>query len=150
MRRRHLVTLLGTAAISGCFSRGSTAPPILGEVDIVNFDYKPHTVHVFIERDGHPVYWADHEATARTSASLGGASLPCVWDGKEGKYIVRARLNTRTKWQSINLTEYDSEILGLSIHIGDTDAEEGAPLRLSIWHTSNARARCQVETTMSH
>jgi hypothetical protein len=98
MRRRHFLTLLGAATSGGCFSLGrSSAPPVLGKISIHNHAYEPYTVHVLVEYNGQPIYWADHEATASNDSGPERAVLPCAWDGKAGNYILRARLDARTK-----------------------------------------------------
>lgn len=148
MRRRHLLTLLGAATSGGCLSLGaSSAPPVLGTVKITNHADEPYTVHVLVERDGHPVYWADHEATAADDGTLGGAPVPCPWGDKEGQYMVRARLDDRTEWRSINLTDYDSDQLSLILTVGDPNTDQGDRPDLTIWHTSNPNERCETATT---
>lgn len=147
MHRRHFLSLIGAAASGGCLSLGrSSTPPALGQISILNHGYEPHTVHVLVERNDQPIYWADHEAPARDDSGPGGGVLPCAWGNKAGKYAVRARLNARTKWHSINLTDYDSEVLGLSLLIGDiTTGRQDTP-DLTIWRTGNPNERCTKAT----
>ncbi|WP_458187114.1 hypothetical protein [Haladaptatus sp. NG-WS-4] len=148
MHRRHLLTTLGATIGGGCLSLGgSSAPPLLGRIFVVNRAYEPQTVHVLAERDGQFVYWADHEATAGDDSGPGGAKIPCAWSNEEGRYVVRARLDTRTTWQSINLTDYDSDLLGLALHVGDENTDRHDTPDLTIWHTSNPSERCETATT---
>jgi hypothetical protein len=150
MRRRHFVSLLGTTIVGGCLSSGSSSTsPALGKVSIVNHGYESHTVHVLIERNGEPIYWADHSATAGDDTGPGGAVIPCVWGNKTGKYVVRARLDERTNWRSINIDDYNSEIIGLSLQIGDVNTGRQDTPDLTIWHTSNPNKRCPDATATS-
>ncbi|MGB9956177.1 hypothetical protein ACOZ4B_07290 [Haloferax prahovense] len=147
MRRRHFVSLLGTALVGGCLSSDSPdTAPTLGQISVVNHGYRPHTVHVLIERNGEPIYWADHSATAGDDIGLGGAVIPCAWGTEAGGYVVRARLDERTEWRAIDIDGYDSESIGLSLQIGDVNTGPRDAPRLTIWHTSNPSERCPTTT----
>ncbi|MCT9098470.1 hypothetical protein [Haloarchaeobius sp. HME9146] len=148
MRRRHLLTLLGAATSGGCLSLGkSSDPTVLGKIDIINHAYEPYTVHVFVERDDQLIYWSTHEATAGDSESAGGAELPCVWGNEPGRYTVRARLEDRTTWQSMNVADAEVSPISISLQIGDYYTERGETPDFEIWHTMNPVEPCETGTT---
>ncbi|WP_458210081.1 hypothetical protein [Haladaptatus sp. NG-SE-30] len=148
MRRRHLLTLLGAATSGGCLSLGeSSAPPVLGKIGITNHAYEPYTVHVLIERDGQPIYWADHEATAGDSVGPGGAELPCAWVNEPGRYVVRARLDGRTTWRSMNVADANVSPISVTLRIGDIHTERGETPDLEIWYTLDPSEPCKMTTT---
>ncbi|WP_146047401.1 hypothetical protein [Haloferax marisrubri] len=59
---------------------------------------------------------------------------------------MRARLDERTEWRAIDIDEYDSESIGLSLQIGDVNTGPRDAPRLTIWHTSNPSERCPTGT----
>lgn len=133
---------------AGAVSRSGGVPsPGARQISAHNHAYEPHTVHVLVERDGRPVYWADHEATAGDEIGSGGSIVPCAWDDEAGTYVVRARLDARTKWQSIDLTDYDSAVLGLILQIGDANTDRHDTPNRTIWRTSNPSERCETTAT---
>jgi hypothetical protein len=154
VQRRHFLVSLVATGLGGCLSLDGTSAPSpgsqLGEVSIVNHDYEPHSVEVSVERDGTQVYSGDHEATAGDGVGLGGASVPCEWGTEVGAYVVEARLDTRTEWESIALSDYDADVLSLLLSIGDGTTERGDDPDLSFWTTSNANKRCSAPTETSN
>lgn len=153
MRRRHLLVSLAVTASGGCLSLGGSSSTSstskLGEVSIVNHDYEPHRVEVSVERDGNQVYRGEPEATAGDDVSPGGVVLPCEWGTEVGEYVVQARIDTRTDWKSIALTDYDADMISLMLSIGDVNTDRGDDPGLSFWTTSNANESCESPTETS-
>ncbi|WP_254536529.1 hypothetical protein [Halomarina litorea] len=146
MRRRRALALLGTAlsAGAGCSALrpGDGPPPTLGTVSVSNYASDPHTVSVVVERDGTAVHSGSYEATARSSAALGGTELPCPWAEEAGRYVVRGRLADAPDWRSVDLSTFDADVVAVLFVVGDATTDPGADSSLTAFTTTNPRERC--------
>ncbi|MFC7202427.1 hypothetical protein ACFQJC_02795 [Haloferax namakaokahaiae] len=138
-RRRllHLGSVALMGGVAGCSSAAEPPHPTLGELDVVNFDSTSYTVHVLLFRAGDVVYWASEPVEPATDHTLGGARFDGYPTESIDELVVRRDDQPKPEWERFDLTEYETDCLGFSIHIGDVDRRN--PGEVSIWKTTNPR-----------
>lgn len=137
------------AGLAGCssFNRDASSTLTLGEMGVLNLDFRPHTVSVAILDDKEPVYWAEMNASAAepeeddssSVATAGGGSFE-GFPAEVGEYLLYAwRDNQPTsEWEMFDFSEVDTSCVGLDIHVGDTEKSRTGDV--SIWHTTDPNA----------
>jgi len=85
------------AGLAGCssFNRDASSTLTLGEMGVLNLDFRPHTVSVAILDDNEPVYWSEMKASAAepegddssSVATAGGGSFE-GFPAEVGEYLL--------------------------------------------------------------
>ncbi|WP_416838086.1 hypothetical protein [Haloferax sp. DFSO52] len=129
-----------TVGLAGCTtaSQQSSQTPQLGELDVLNYDPVPHTIHVVLLDAGEPVYWASADVSPAKNGELGGVEFVDL-PTEPGEYVLHVRADDQPKseWETFDFGEYEVECLGIQIKIEHTNQNAGSDV--SIWKTTNAR-----------
>ncbi|OYR56990.1 hypothetical protein DJ71_26430 [Halorubrum sp. E3] len=137
------------AGLAGCsaFDRDASPALTLGEIEVANLDFRPHTVSVAILDDEEPVYWAEMDISAAEPETDNSSSVATAGDGsfegfpaEVGQSLLYAwRDNQSTsKWEMLDFGEVDASCIGLEIQIGDI--EQSRTGDVSIWYTTDPHA----------
>ncbi|KAB1197777.1 MULTISPECIES: hypothetical protein [Haloferax] len=151
LTRREALRLGGvalTGGLAGCTadSKESSQVPRLGELDVLNYDPTPHTVHVVLLDDSEPVYWASEDVPPAKNGELGGAEF-VDFPTEPGAYVLHVRADDQptSEWEQFDFGEYGVDCLGIQIKIGHVD--QTAASDVSIWKTTNARVCETADST---
>lgn len=109
------------SALAGCAggtSSGSSGTTELGELAVENLDDTAHTVRVLLLDGGDIAYWADQRATPSRGGTTGGATFTGYpSDAASDVLHVRVDDQPQGSWNRLDLSQFDSACLGVSIKI---------------------------------
>ncbi len=104
-RRKYLgKTIAGLSALvlSGCLSNipiGAYGAAELGDIIVINYDYKPHNIHVLVKRGDELVHWSSHHLKAENYARLKN-----TWGDGDVRYTVFMRRDAKNNWKKTDLS----------------------------------------------
>lgn len=152
LTRRTLLRLGGVAlagVLAGCntLEQQFSTPPQLGKLSVINYDPRPHTVHVLLLDDGEPVYWDSKEVNPAEDGEHGGThftKLPTA----PSNYVLQVRADSHpdSKWEHFDFSEYDASCISIKISVGDAEQTDAGDV--SIWKSTNPY-ECEEERTAS-
>ncbi|MEZ3163068.1 hypothetical protein ABNG03_01195 [Halorubrum sp. RMP-47] len=141
------------AGLAGCstLDRGASPALRLGEIEVENLDFRPHTVSVAILDDEEPLYWTEMDVSAAEPEADDSSSVAAAGSGSfegfptqvEGCLLYAWRDDQPTsEWEAFDFGEVHASCLGLNVHIGGVQRSRTGDV--SVWYTTNPNA---CETT---
>jgi hypothetical protein len=112
-RREYLETAtIGffTLFSSGCLSNlpiGSSEAGELGDIIVLNYDSKPHTIHILVKRQDELVHWSSHRLGAEEQ-ELNYERLNNSWGTGNVRYTVYIRRDAKNVWKKTDLSNLPS------------------------------------------
>ncbi|WP_049929096.1 hypothetical protein [Halopiger goleimassiliensis] len=128
-------TPLLASLLSGCVSSVlSTDHPLLGCIEIVNGDTRPHTVHVRVEYEDEEILSKSYTIDGRGEDGRDQVKwIPRQWPDEPGQFRVHLRMDTHSEWVTIESEEELGEYAMQIAYRIDSDGH-GIP----VWETIDA------------
>src|SRR5699024_7500495 len=123
-RRKYLGGLIALSAplVSGCtsdFSFISSGRAKLGDINILNYDDEPHTLHILVEESNELVHWSSHHLEPADHKG-NFASLENTWGGNDRRDTLYARRDQRSSWKKTDLSNLpEGETFDFDVGIQD-------------------------------
>lgn len=143
--RRNALRFCGVAigaGLAGCAALGRRSEPSvtrLGELEVINHDFRSYTVHALFVEESEPTYWDSIEATPADDErnSVGGGTFD-EYPTEPGDALLYAWRDgqSTTEWESFEFREYDTPCLGVWIMVGAADHEN--PGEISFWKSTSS------------
>ncbi|MCL9815518.1 hypothetical protein [Natronocalculus amylovorans] len=139
-RRRALrTTAVGaTLLLAGCsrFQEPAAEETAIERLSVANFDDESRTVHVLLQKDGEPVYYANERIDARdqsTTSTIPGHTFDDVPNKTDIKLYTWRDEQPRSEWEVFDTRSYETPCVKLSVHVGDT--QDNMSGNVSIWRS---------------
>ncbi|WP_231185289.1 hypothetical protein [Haladaptatus sp. DYF46] len=149
LTRRKTLQLGGaafTAGLAGCSAFGEQSPtPLLGKLEAVNHDRRPHTLHALFLDDGNPVYWVSKEIPAADESGPGFARFEEYPTEPDGHALhVRVEDQPKSDWEQFDFDQPNTTCYGFLLSVG---SKNGSPF-VDIWQTTGTLP-CEGVRTMN-
>ncbi len=151
LTRRRILQLGGAtvaSGLAGCSTssgKQSSKTLLLGRLEVVNHDPRPHTVHAVFLDGKNPVYWVSKKVDAADDLGAGYTKFE-NYPTQPGNDVLHVRTDSQPKsdWERLDFGDRNGPCLSLEIGIGDKSGN--SPGDVTIWESSSSQA-CDGMTT---